>query len=304
VDTRDRAALTGRRLPAATAAALLSLAALSVGAALVLSGTLSLTPRFAPGGAVFYVVTYHYGFAFYDRDLVEVDAMEARVGETVTLYIVPAQALPETVFLAYAERSLKRGIGGLAPGDAGIRAKLMEDLALGNVEHIVGIASHPVYVTTDVSSVLGGHPFRKAGPTTLAEAVSRRDPAIKRLTFKTKKVGDFDVLCIDSGMDGAGTCGWGHKWMVAKNAFVVRPRRRPRGAHAVRLSAIEGRCRRRYAPVLPKPPSPRVESGSRSTSTSRACATGWMTSWAMRSPRPMPTASAPWLIRSTFSSPR
>ena len=31
---------------------------------------------------------------------------------------------------------------------------------------------------------------------------------------------------------------------------------------------------RRYRPVLPKPPSPRAESGSWSTSTSRACVTG------------------------------
>ena len=270
----------------------MSLAALSVGAALVFSGKVSLTPRLAPGGPVFYAVTYHYGFAFYDRDLKEVDAMEARAGETVTLYIVPAQALPEAVFLAYAERSTKLGAGGLAPGDPGIRAKMLEDLALGNVEHIVGIAGHPVYAATDVASVLGGRPFRQGGPATFAEAVSRRDPAIKVVTFKAKRVGSFDVLCVDSGMDGAGTCGWGHKWMVGKNAFVVRPRRaRPRR-------------RGRYAPVLPKPPSPRADSGSRSTSTSRACVTPCTTSCAMRSPRSILTASPPWLISSTFNSPR
>ena len=260
---------------------LLVLAALSVGTVLVFSGRLSLTPRLTPNGAVFYVVPYHYGFAFYTRDLKEVDAMEVRVGETVTLYILPGQALPEAVFLACAERSLTLGIGGLPPGDPRIRAKMLEDLTLGNVEHIVGIAGHPVYAATDVASVLGGRPFRQDGPATLAEAVSRRDPAIKAVTFRAKKVGDFDVLCIDSGMDGAGTCGWGHKWMVGKNAFVVRPRR-----------ARQHR-RPRYTPVLPKPPSPRAESGSRSTSTSLACATGWMTSCAMRSPRSSATGAAP-----------
>jgi len=235
---------------------LLALTALTVGAGLVFSGKLALTSRRAPDGDVFYVVPYHYGFAFYDRDFKEVDAMEVRVGTRVTLYIVPAHALPEATFLAYVERSMKVGVGGLAPGDPKIRAKMLEDLALGNVEHIVGIAGHPVYVTTDVGLVLGGRPFREAGPASLGEAVSRRDPAIKAVTFTAKKVGDFDVLCVDSGMDGAGTCGWGHKWMVGKNAFVVRPRRRSR-----------------YAPVLPKPLSPRAESGSRSTSTSRARAT-------------------------------
>ena len=271
----------------------LTLALLTVGAALVFSGRLSLTTQLAPGGGVaFYLVPYRYGFAFYDRDLKEVDSMEVRVGETVTLYIVPGQALPEAVFLAYAERSLKLGIGGLPPGDPRIRDKMREDLALGNVEHIVGIAGHPVYATTDVASVLGGRPFRQDGPATLAEAVSRHDPAIRAVTFKAKKVGDFDVLCVDSGMDGAGTCGWGHKWMVGKNAFVVRPRR------------ARQRRRARYTPVLPKPPSPRAEAGSRSTSTSRARATAWTTSCAIRSPRSILTASPPWLISSTFSSPR
>ncbi len=48
-------------------------------------------------------------------------------------------------------------------------------------------------------------------------------PSIKSATFTAKKVGAFDVLCVASGMHGAGTCGWGHAAMVAKGAFVVRP---------------------------------------------------------------------------------
>ena len=37
--------------------------------------------------------------------------------------------------------------------------------------------------------------------------------------------GEFldEFPCVDSGMDGAGTCGRGHKRMVAKGAFIVRP---------------------------------------------------------------------------------
>jgi hypothetical protein len=53
--------------------------------------------------------------------------------------------------------------------------------------------------------------------------VSRNDPSIRAVTLTAKHVGAFDVLCVDSGMDGGGTCGWGHKWMTAKEAFVVRP---------------------------------------------------------------------------------
>jgi len=224
VDARDRAPLTGRRLPIATAAALLSLTALSVAAVLVFLGRLPLElPQRAGTGAVFYVVPYHYGFAFYDRDLNEIETVEVKAGEAVTLHVVPAHALPETVFREYVERSMKLALGGLPAADPAIRRKMQEDLALGNVEHIVGIAAHPVYVTTDVASVLRGRPFRDGGPATLREAVGQGDPSIKSVTFTAKKVGAYDVICVDSGMDGGGTCGWGHKWMVSKGAFVVRP---------------------------------------------------------------------------------
>jgi hypothetical protein len=208
----------------ATAAALLALTALSVTAGLAFLGRLPLGfPQRAGTGAVFYVVPYHYGFAFYDRDLNEIETVSVKAGEAVTLHIVPAHALPEAVFHQYVERSMKRAIGGLPAADPAIRRKLQEDLDLGNVEHIVGIAAHPVYLATDVASVLRGRPFRENGPTTLREAVSQGDPSIKSVTFTAKKVGAFDVICVDSGMDGAGTCGWGHAAMVAKGAFVVRP---------------------------------------------------------------------------------
>jgi hypothetical protein len=208
----------------ATAAALVALTALSAATILVFLGRLPLGfPQRAGTGPVFYVVAYHYGFAFYDRDLNEIETIEVKVGEVVTLHIVPAHALPEAAFRQYAERSMKRAIGGLPAGDPAIRRKLQEDLDLGNVEHIVGIAAHPVYLATDVASVLRGRPFRENGPATLREAVSQRDPSMKTVTFTAKKVGAFDVICVDSGMDGAGTCGWGHNAMTAKGAFVVRP---------------------------------------------------------------------------------
>lgn len=190
---------------------------------LVFLGKVSLAPQSSPGGgAVFYVVPYHYGFAFYDKKFAEITTLEVTEGEAVTLYIIPSQTLSREASLAYAERSMGLGLGGLAPGDPQIRKKIMEDLELGNVEHIIGISAHPVYVPTNVAAVLNGQPFRVAGPATLLEAVRRRDPAIRAVTFTAKKVGAFDVICVDSGTDGAGTCGWGHKWMVAKAAFVVR----------------------------------------------------------------------------------
>ena len=212
------------RSPAATIIVAAALATLTILVGLVVAGKVRLAPSSPEGqGRVFYLVPYHYGFALYDHDLVESERIEVRAGEVITLVIVPAQALPEDVFLGYAERSLRLAIGGLAPGDPRIRAKILEDLALGNVEHIIGIAAHPVYMMTDVAAVLGGERFRRGGPRTLAEAIRQKDPAIRSVTFTAKKVGAFDILCMDSGPEGAGTCGWGHKWMVAKEGLVVRP---------------------------------------------------------------------------------
>ncbi len=58
---------------------------------------------------------------------------------------------------------------------------------------------------------------------TPSEAASRGDPSSKSVPITAKKVGASDVICVDSGMDGAGTCCWGHAAMVAKGTFVVRP---------------------------------------------------------------------------------
>ena len=209
------------RRRALTAGVAAGLAALTILAVLGFMGKLSLAPRQA--GGVYYVVAYHYGFAFYDQDFAEVPAMEAKAGEPVTLYILASHALPKETVLAYSDRSLHSSIGGLPAGDPQIREKLLEDFALGNIEHIVGITGLPVYVPTNVTPALNGKPFREGGPRTLREAIEKHDPTIQAVTFTPTREGSYDVLCVDSGMDGSGTCGWGHKWMVAKGGFVDRP---------------------------------------------------------------------------------
>jgi hypothetical protein len=209
------------RLPGLFVGVALGLTALTVLTVLAFLGKLSFAPRQA--GAVYYVVAYHYGFAFYDRSFAEVPAMVAKAGEPVTLYIVAAHALPKETVLAYSDRSLHTSIGGLPPGDPQIRQKILEDFALGNIEHIVGISGLPVYVPTDVTPALNGKPFREGGPATLREAIEHHDPTIKTVTFTPTREGTHDVLCVDSGIDGSGTCGWGHQWMIARGGFVVRP---------------------------------------------------------------------------------
>lgn len=211
-----------KRIPALTTGVTALLAAATALVALAFMGKIPFGSPGASGeGRVFYVVPYHYGFALYDQAFNEVEKIRVKEGEVVTLRIVPSVSLARETFLRYAERTLERPIGTLAAGDPAIRKKVMEDLELGNVEHIIGIAAHPVYVTTEVTSVLGARLFAEGAPSTVREAVRRKDPTIKTVTFTAKRVGAFDVICVDSGMDGSGTCGWGHKWMVAKEAFVV-----------------------------------------------------------------------------------
>jgi len=210
--------LTPKRIPAIMAITIIILAAATV---LALSGTLPLTPQSPPReGTVFYVVPYHYGFAFYDRNFREIERIEVEQGEVVTLYIIPALALPKEVFLEYANRTVQSGIRGLPPGDPLILEKIIEDIRT-NPEHIVGISGYPLHVQTNVSAVLGGRLFREGGPRTLLEAVGSRDPTIKVVTFTADKAGTFDFICLDAGPGGGATCGWGHPWMFAKKAFIV-----------------------------------------------------------------------------------
>lgn len=209
--------------PVARMVTTLLLLAVTIGVVLVFLGRNGASVQRPPEGSrVFYVVPFHYGFAFYDADFVEVKAIKVRRGEEVSLYVVPANALSRERFLEYVERTVGHGIADLKPGDSRIRAKVLEDLALGNVEHIIGISAHPVYITTKVAPILGGRSFRDAAPATLREAVERRDSAIELVTFTAKRVGLFDVLCLDADpLAGTGTCGWAHKWMIARGALVV-----------------------------------------------------------------------------------
>src|SRR3972149_6204451 len=96
------------RHPALTAAAALGLSVLTGLVVLAFLGKFPPAPPDAGrGGTALYVVAYHYGYAFYDRNFSEVAAMEVKAGEPVTLYIVPSQALPRGLVLEYADRSLR-----------------------------------------------------------------------------------------------------------------------------------------------------------------------------------------------------
>ena len=63
-------------------------------------------------------------------------------------------------------------------------------------------------------------------------------------------------------------------------------------------------CGHGQCPVEPKPPAPRLVSGSCGISSMIALQTGLMTIWAIRIPSSMVNDSVLWFIRITFTSPR
>lgn len=100
----------GWAVAALRAAVTLALAGITAAVALVFVGKIPLgTGERAEEGTPFYVLAYHYGYAFYDRNFKEVEKIEVKVGETVTLHVVPALALPKEVFLDLGERSVRQG---------------------------------------------------------------------------------------------------------------------------------------------------------------------------------------------------
>ncbi len=84
------------------------------------------------------------------------------------------------------------------------------------------------------------------------------------------------------------------------------PLRPAAGSEATREPDRQGRSRRppHFSPVDPKPSVLRAVSGSSSTRSRQARATGAKTSCAIRSPRAISTGSTPMLATTTQSSPR
>jgi hypothetical protein len=166
----------------------------------------AVTPPGGPG-KTFYIVVHHWGFAIYDSEWNEIPRIVVQKGDTVTLYVIPAEALTEEAHEEFEERTIQRGIGDLPPNDPKIMDKIEEAEEAGLLNHSVAILEYGINIPTDVSKVTS-----KANSP--REAFLMGNPGGGSVTFTADKVGRFDIICLIF-------CGYGHPWMVLRGGLEV-----------------------------------------------------------------------------------
>lgn len=166
-----------------------------------------------PSGAtrLFYVVIYHWGFAFYnvtgpveppsvvniwDVNAVEVPAIEVNQGDTVVLYVIASTSLRDDIRLKLEGRTIQRGIGDLPSSDPRIREKIDEAIGKGLTTFGLGIQYHEISVQVSGNS-------------------TNLNDVIKVVRFKAFKAGRFDI--VNPIYDG-----YGYYYHAVPGGFVVK----------------------------------------------------------------------------------
>ena len=151
----------------------------------------------APPTKTFNIVTYHWGYALYDKDWNEIEQIEVKRGTTVRLVAFPASVLTDEMREQFKQRTIDNGFGEYQPGDSRI-AGLVEasyiDPAAVNHGVLISQLNVDLRPKDDVSSL---------------------KTAVDSIEFTTDAIGAFDILC-------SVFCGGGHPFMVLEKAFVVK----------------------------------------------------------------------------------
>lgn len=142
----------------------------------------------------FTVVAYHWGFAIYDEDGVEVPKIEVAQGTHVTLIVLGGLQLDHEIHHMFEERMVEAwadnpAFGGLNHTELHEASEEAHDLGLK--EHSVQISGYNINVQTDHESA---------------------NPQI--VTFVANTAGTFDIQCMVF-------CGFGHQYMTLTGGFVV-----------------------------------------------------------------------------------
>ncbi len=158
------------------------------------SGALLAPGEPARAEATFTVVAYHWGFAIYDENGIEVPKMEVSEGTEVTLLLIGGEALSHDLHEIYEERTIEAWEDNPDFGNLN-HTELHEEMedaeAQGLHEHGVRIAAF------GVEEEVGGE---SASPTIV--------------TFIADETGSFDIVC-------QVFCGFGHQYMVLSGGLVV-----------------------------------------------------------------------------------
>lgn len=159
----------------------------------------------------FYVVAYHWGYAFYDENFNEIERIVVNRGDRVTIYVIPGAAFDEEAHEAYQERTVEEGVGDLPPGSQEIIARMEEAEEGGFLDHGLTITGYDVDIKTNYGMF-------KGGASSIQEVFSIESGDTLRahsMTFTADKSGSFDIVC-------SVFCGYGHGWMVVEGGFVVQ----------------------------------------------------------------------------------
>lgn len=186
------------------------IAALVVAVVAAAAGALMVLPAQQQEARVFYVVAYHWGFAFYDEDLNEVPRITVKSGETVKIYVIPSVVFSDDFVSRLERRTLEKGIGGLSPGDP----KILEEIKATKEG---GLLDHGFLIQGYGQQVFTNHKEFTTKASSLRELLEKeREEVLEAhsIEFRADKPGSYMVICTV-------VCGYGHAWMIVEDGFVV-----------------------------------------------------------------------------------
>ena len=159
------------------------------------AGTMALIAAPSPAPqATFTVVSYHWGFALFDEDGIEVPQIEVARGTEVTLLVMGAEALSHAIHEELMDRTIAAWENNTQfGGKTGLEIHdLIEEAEAQDLEdHSVMISGYDLNIPA-----LGD----SASPTIV--------------TFVADTAGTFDIRCNQF-------CGWGHQFMTLEGGLVV-----------------------------------------------------------------------------------
>ena len=159
---------------------------------------------------VFYVVAYHWGFAYYDENLNEIPRISVKKGDRVKIYVFPSTAFDESFRTQLERRTLEKGIGEFKAGDTKILDEIKAAKDNGLLDHGFMIQGYGQQIFTD-------HRKFTSRATSVKELIEREDESVLEahaIEFTADKAGTYFVICTV-------VCGYGHAWMLDEDGFVV-----------------------------------------------------------------------------------
>jgi len=158
----------------------------------------------------YYAISYHWGFAFYDKNFNEVQNITVNASTHVKIFLLSASGLTEELHSTFEQRTMMNGIGGET--NATVIMEAMETAEdAGKLDHGLAISGYgsKASAVTDIADGV-------TNATSIQDLATKlRDKnALPTIDFTADKVGSFNIICTVD-------CGEYHTDMISENAFIV-----------------------------------------------------------------------------------